>query len=248
MPIDNDRTGSLLLRKCLRELPSGEDVIGFKGMNGHPVDLEGTIQTIINDCGDVLIALYGGEAPEAPPPAPAPPAPAPPKATPTKLASPKPPSAVGGGYMAPAASAVLSRGGEFSQCATLQAGEQRVSSLSFASHEPALLASSSSDQSISLWDVAQKGGGSLRKKLPTAHAEAVTCVSFGEAGPLASTSGDQTCKVWTPDGSVAATLAGHGDWVKAVAWSSQGLIATASDDRTVIVWNSATGLVFDAAD
>jgi WD40 repeat protein len=50
-----------------------------------------------------------------------------------------------------------------------------------------------------IWDIGghQRGGGAVRGEL-TGHGEAVTCISFNPSVPgvLASSSGDETIKVW----------------------------------------------------
>ncbi|HEX2301036.1 MAG TPA: TIR domain-containing protein, partial [Pseudonocardiaceae bacterium] len=97
-----------------------------------------------------------------------------------------------------------------------------------------LLATSSGDRTVRLWEV--ESGRPVGDPL-TGHTAAVRDVAFSPDGALLATaSGDQTLRLW--DGAtgqpLGAPLTGHQDEVWGVAFSPDGtLLATASADWTV---------------
>jgi hypothetical protein len=105
-----------------------------------------------------------------------------------------------------------------------------------------LLATTSADQTVRLWDVAtgQPRGGPLED-----HTGAVRSVAFSPDGTLLATaSADQTVRLWdTATGQPhGAPLTGHTDAVWGVLFSPDGsLLATASQDRTARLWNPSFG-------
>ena len=104
-----------------------------------------------------------------------------------------------------------------------------------------LLASTSSDASIRLWD--SKTGMCLN--LLTGHEHTVISAAFSPDGKLlASSSVDRTIRIWDiSTGANISILTGHNDAVKSVVFSPDGnYLASASDDKTVRIWNVKTGL------
>lgn len=95
-------------------------------------------------------------------------------------------------------------------------------------------ATTSSDQTARLWSA----DGHLQHTLN--HDETVWRVAFSPDGSMVVTgSADKTAKIWrTVDGSLVATLKGHGASVWGVAFSPDGkLVVTGSVDETVKLWN-----------
>jgi hypothetical protein len=103
-----------------------------------------------------------------------------------------------------------------------------------------LLASSSRDRTIKLWDAQT---GELRRTL-TEHGGDVYSVAFSPDGKtLASGSGDRTVRLWDVEtGKVRLTLKGHGEDVRSVAFSPDGKrLASGSKDKTLRLWDVRTG-------
>ena len=105
-----------------------------------------------------------------------------------------------------------------------------------------LLATTSGDRTVRLWDTAT---GDKRGEPLTGHTDSVLGVAFSPDGKLlATTSADQTLRLWdTATGKPhGERLTGHTDTVNRVAFSPDGaLLATASSDRTLRLWDTATG-------
>ncbi|OUL28577.1 NB-ARC domain-containing protein [Nostoc sp. 106C] len=104
-----------------------------------------------------------------------------------------------------------------------------------------ILATSSDDTTIKLWDVTT---GECLQTL-WGHNSWVHCISFSPNGQiLASGSRDQTVKLWDwHTGECLHTLAGHIGEVKTIAFSSCGrFLASGSYDNTIKLWNLSTGI------
>jgi WD40 repeat protein len=103
-----------------------------------------------------------------------------------------------------------------------------------------LLATTSVDQTVWLWDLAS---GEHRRTL-TGHDSVVYGVAFSPDGRLlATTSADGTARLWDPaTGGHLRALTGHDGEVFGVAFSPDGrLLATTSVDGTARLWDPATG-------
>ncbi len=107
-----------------------------------------------------------------------------------------------------------------------------------------LLASSSSDRTIKLWDLQTH---QCRKTL-TGHSQAIRAVAFspavddyGRSVSLISGSDDRTVRLWNADGDCVRVLQGHTSWISAVAVSPDGcLLASGSEDQSVRLWDNRT--------
>ncbi|CEL03835.1 hypothetical protein ASPCAL04975 [Aspergillus calidoustus] len=102
------------------------------------------------------------------------------------------------------------------------------------------LASSSSDNTIKLWDPTT---GELRQNLE-GHSDSVRSVAFSPDGKqLASGSNDKTIMVWDPmTGELRQNLKGHSGFVSSVVFSPDGKqLASSSSDKTIKLWDSITG-------
>ncbi|KAL9607560.1 MAG: hypothetical protein Q9167_007535, partial [Letrouitia subvulpina] len=122
---------------------------------------------------------------------------------------------------------------------TLEGHTGRVSAVTF-SPDGQLLASTSYDNTVRLWDGAT---GALRGSLE-GHTGPVRAVTFSPDGQLlASASDDNTVRLWDgATGALRGSLEGHTGPVSAVTFSPDGqLLASASDDNTVRLWDRATG-------
>lgn len=113
-----------------------------------------------------------------------------------------------------------------------------VSAVSF-SPDGRVLASSSLDNTIKLWDLAS--GREIRTL--RGHSGSVTAVAFAPDGAtLVSAGRDRTLKIWNAASGVELkTLSGHDSIFLGVAVSPSGQIASASYDNKVLIWNPATG-------
>jgi WD40 repeat protein len=121
----------------------------------------------------------------------------------------------------------------------LEGHSDSVRSVTF-SFNGRLLASSSRDKTVRLWDPAE---GTLLQTLE-GHFRSVRSVAFShDSQLLASGANDKTVRLWDPaTGALLQTLEGHSDSVRAVAFSCDGrLLASGSADKGIRVWDSATG-------
>lgn len=114
-----------------------------------------------------------------------------------------------------------------------------VTSLTF-SPDSSILASSSTDRTIKLWDVAT---GALLHTLQ-GHSWSVESVAFSPDGAtLASASWDHTVKLWdVATGALRRTLTGHSAEVLSVAFSPDGrVLATSGRDSSLRYWDPSDG-------
>ncbi|HLW63678.1 MAG TPA: WD40 repeat domain-containing protein [Gemmataceae bacterium] len=92
---------------------------------------------------------------------------------------------------------------------------------------------------LTLWDPAT---GKLQHALE-GHASAVSSFAWSPDGKLLATSSyDQTVRVWDANGKVLQVLEGHKAPVTCVAWSTDGKqLASGDTAKTVLVWNASGG-------
>jgi len=120
---------------------------------------------------------------------------------------------------------------------TLRGHTGSVMSVAF-SHDGKVLASSSRDETIRLWDPQM---GEMKQKL-TGHTGDVYSVAFAPGDKtLVSGAGDHRIFVWDlRTGKIAQTLEGHTDVVRSVAFSPDGkLLASTGADLTVRLWDTS---------
>jgi WD40 repeat protein len=115
----------------------------------------------------------------------------------------------------------------------------RAGSVAF-SPDDCILASSSEDRRVWLWDVST---GHCIKVLE-GHTKQVCSVAFSPNSRILASSGeDNVIKLWNiSTGECLKTLVGHTNWVWSVAFSPQGdMLASGSHDNTVRLWEISTG-------
>ncbi len=108
-----------------------------------------------------------------------------------------------------------------------------VTSIAF-SPDGKTIASSSSDNTIKLWNLEGKELQTFK-----GHSAIVWSVAFSPDGKtIASGSGDKTIKLWNLEGKELQTFKGHSAIVWSVAFSPDGkTIASGSGDKTIKLWN-----------
>ncbi|MGB3189184.1 MAG: CHAT domain-containing protein [Limnoraphis sp.] len=122
---------------------------------------------------------------------------------------------------------------------TLSGHAKKIQGVSF-SPDGKLLATSSADSTVKLWDT------TTGKEIKTlrGHTDLVYSVSFSPNGEwLATGSRDNTVKLWdVSTGKVIKTLTEHTNEVYTISFSPDGkLLASGSVDKTVKLWNITTG-------
>ena len=99
--------------------------------------------------------------------------------------------------------------------------------------------SSSSDQTLKLWDI------STGREIRTfkGHSHSVSAIAFSPNGNALSGSRDNTLKLWDiSTGQEIRTFTGHSNDVNAVAFSPDGKFAlSGSDDQSLKLWQVSTG-------
>ena len=136
---------------------------------------------------------------------------------------------------------------------TPEGHKELVSCIAF-SHDGALLASASDDNTIKLWDAAT--GVTLKTLEGHTHSAAsveffrgnivgwVPSITFSlDSTLLASASRDKTVRLWdTTTGTALRTLEGHTEVVSSVALSRDGtLLSSSSRDKTVRILDAIIG-------
>ncbi|MEM9806627.1 MAG: AAA-like domain-containing protein, partial [Cyanobacteria bacterium P01_D01_bin.56] len=109
-----------------------------------------------------------------------------------------------------------------------------------------ILASGSDDKTIKLWPLAEYRANKPNQQVAEpiqpitleGHQDRVWNIQFSPDGrQLASTSWDNTVKLWTSSGTLVTTLQGHNAGTWSIAFSPDGeVLASSSDDATVRLW------------
>ena len=122
---------------------------------------------------------------------------------------------------------------------SLEGHTSRVTKIVF-SPDGAMLASTSEDRTIRLWNIATR----THKHTLTGHNSRIYSVAFSPDGlTLASGSENGRIRFWNvTTGQYRVTLEGHSRSVGSVAFSPDGqTLASGSSDRTIRLWNATTG-------
>jgi COMPASS component SWD3 len=122
---------------------------------------------------------------------------------------------------------------------TLKGHKKAISSVNF-SPDGDLLASSSNDRTVRIWDVVT---GNYRHSL-LGHQEGISDVNWSRNGSLLATGSDDThVKLWKAEsGQPIHTLKGHTNYVMCVGFHPEAnIVASGSFDKTVRLWELRTG-------
>lgn len=122
---------------------------------------------------------------------------------------------------------------------TLEGHSDSVSTVAFLSNAR-VLASSSADRTIRIWDLAL--GRCIRKLV--GYVNSLSSVGFSADARLLALADECTTRVWDSATSTCLQiLHGHRCRVRSIAFSPDArLLASASQDSTIRIWESATGI------